>query len=388
MNIEGHIDELRAQFPVTDQYIYLNHAAVAPLPQSVIYAVNRVTQEKGDSGGLHWMDWEEEAEETRKAIAKLINAMPEEISFVPNTSEGLSIIANGLKWKNDNIVTNDLEFPSVVFPWQIQAKKHGLELRIVRNRNEALLMEDFEDKIDKNTRIVAVSHVQFSNGFKIDLERLSGIAHENNAYVIVDGVQAIGQTPVDVKKRQDIDFLATSGYKWLLSPVATGFLFLKRELLEEIDPTFVGYRSDELEHEFHFREISPMKNARRFEHGQLNFPGIAGMRVAISLIEKIGVHNIENRIRTLMDYLIAGISELKGLEVVSSLKPEHRSGIIKVSIMNPHIDPEEIVTKLHEENIIISSRAGGLRISCNFYNTNTEIDQLLDKLSLLTQKLQ
>jgi len=381
-----NIDELRAQFPVTKHYTYLNHAAVAPLPQSVINAVNEVTQEKGDSGGLHWMDWEEEAEETRNAIAGLINATPEEIAFVPNTSEGLSIIANGLKWnKNDNIVTNDLEFPSVAFPWQIQAKKHGLELRIVRNRNEALFLEDFEDKIDRNTKVVAISHVQFSNGFKIDLKRLSHLAHENNAYIIIDGVQGVGQTPVDVKKL-DVDFYTSSGYKWLLSPVATGFLFLKRELIEEIDPTFVGYRSDELEHEFHFREISPTKSARRFEHGQLNFPGIAGMRVAIALLEKIGVHNIENRIRVLMDYLIAGIEEIRELKVISSLTPEHRSGIIKVKIENSDIDPEEIITKLQEENIIISSRAGGLRIPCNFYNTEEEIKRLLDALlSLLTQ---
>jgi selenocysteine lyase/cysteine desulfurase len=216
------------------------------------------------------------------------------------------------------------------------------------------------------------------------LKRLSHLAHENDAYIIIDGVQGVGQIPVDVKQL-DVDFYTSSGYKWLLSPVATGFLFLKRELIEEIDPTFVGYRSDELEHEFHFREISPTKSARRFEHGQLNFPGIAGMQVAIALLEKIGIHNIENRIRVLMDYLIAGIEEIRELKVISSLTPEHRSGIIKVKIENSDIDPEEIVTKLQEQHIIISSRAEGLRISCNFYNTEEEIKRLLDALSLLTQ---
>ncbi len=382
MNIEGHIDELRAQFPVIKRYTYLNHAAVGPLPQRVLDEVSRINQDKGYSGGLHWMDWEEEAEETRKIIARLINAHPEEIAFVQNTSVGLSIIANGLNWeKTDNIVINDLEFPSNLFPWQIQAKRHRLVTKTVQNRNEKLAMEDFEEKIDRHTKIVAVSHVQFSNGFKVDLQRLSKLAHENGGYVITDAVQSLGQMPIDVKKL-DVDFLATSGYKWLLSPIATGFLYIKKDLIDEIEPSIVGYRTDENYHEYSYRTINPAKNARRFEHGQINFPGIAGMRAAIEILESFGIHNIERRIRELVDRLIIGISELKGLKVLSSLKPEHRNGIVKVGGLE---SPDEVVTKLKEDNIVISSRAGGLRISPHFYNTEGEIKQLLDALSFLTQ---
>lgn len=382
MNIEGHIDEFRAQFPVIKHYNYLNHAAVGPLPQPVLDEVSRINQDKGYSGGLHWMDWEGEAEETRKLIAKFINADPEEIAFTQNTSAGLSIIANGLNWeKTDNIVVNDLEFPSNLFPWQIQAKKHGLMTKIVQQRNEELVMDDFEEKIDRHTKIVAVSHVQFSNGFKVDLQHLSKLAHESGGYIITDAVQSLGQMPIDVKKL-DVDFLATSGYKWLLSPIATGFLYIKKELIDEIEPSFVGYRSDENHHEFSYRTINPAKNARRFEPGQINFPGVAGMRAAIELLEGFGIHNIERRIRELVDVLIAGISELKGLKVLSSLKPEHRNGVVKVGGLE---NPDEIVTKLKEDNIVISSRAGGLRISPHFYNTEEEIEKLLEKLSLFTQ---
>ncbi|MFX1520455.1 MAG: aminotransferase class V-fold PLP-dependent enzyme [Promethearchaeota archaeon] len=381
MKTESNIDELRAQFPVTKRYSYLNHAAVGPLPQHVLDEVNRINQDKGYSGGLHWMDWEAEAEETRKIIAKLINANAEEIAFVQNTSVGLSIIANGINWeKTDNILINDLEFPSNLFPWQTQAKRHGLEIRTVQSNNEELAMEDFEEQIDGRTKIVAVSHVQFSNGFKIDLQRLSKLAHKNNAYVITDAVQSLGQMPIDVKKL-DVDFLATSGYKWLLSPIATGFLYIKKELIDEIVPSIVGYRTDENYHEYSYRNITLAKSARRFEHGQINFPGIVGMRAAIEILESVGIHNIERRIRELIDYLIAGISELKALKVISSLKPEHRNGIIKVGGLE---NPDEAVAKLKENNIVISSRAGGLRISPHFYNTKTEIDRLLDKLSLLT----
>jgi selenocysteine lyase/cysteine desulfurase len=382
MNIEGRINELRAQFPVTEQYTYLNHAAVGPLPQRVLDEVIWINQDKENSGGLHWMDWEEQAEETRKIIARFINAHPDEIAFTQNTSAGLSIIANGLNWeKQDNIVINDLEFPSNLFPWQIQARKYGLVTRTVYNRNEELAMEDFEEKIDRHTKIVAVSHVQFSNGFKVDLQRLSKLAHENGGYVITDAVQSLGQIALDVKKL-DVDFLATSGYKWLLSPIATGFLYIKKELIDEIEPSMIGYRTDENYHDFSYRNIELAKNARRFESGQINFPGIAGMRAAIELLEGYGIHNIERRIRELVDRLIAGISELKGLKVVSSLKPEHRNGLVKVGGLE---NPEEVVAKLKEDNIVISSRAGGLRISPHFYNTEGEINKLLDGLSLFTQ---
>jgi len=382
MNIEGHIDELRAQFPVIKRYTYLNHAAVGPLPQRVLDEVSRINQDKGYSGGLHWMDWEEEAEETRKIIARFINADPEEIAFAQNTSAGLSTIANGINWeKTDNIVINDLEFPSNIFPWQIQAKRHGLVTKTVQQRNEELAIEDFEEQIDRHTKIVAVSHIQFSNGFKVDLQRLSKLAHENGGYVVTDAVQSLGQMPIDVKKL-DVDFLATSGYKWLLSPIATGFLYIKKELIDEIEPSIVGYRTDENYHEYSYRTIRPALTARRFEHGQINFPGIAGMRAAIELLDSFGIYNIEKRIRKLVDHLIADISELRGLKVLSSMKPEHRNGIIKVGGLD---NPDDVVKKLKEENIVISSRAGGLRISPHFYNTEKEIEQLLDVLSLLTK---
>ncbi len=382
MNTERHIDELRAQFPVIKRYTYLNHAAVGPLPQRVLDEVSRINQDKGYSGGLHWMDWEDEAEKTRKIIARFINAHPEEIAFTQNTSAGLSIIANGLNWeKTDNIVVNDLEFPSNLFPWQIQAKRHGLVTKTVQQRNEELAMDAFEQEIDSHTKIVAVSHVQFSNGFKVDLQHLSKLAHENGGYVITDAVQSLGQMPINVKKL-DVDFLATSGYKWLLSPIATGFLYIKKELIDEIEPSIVGYRTDENHHEFSYRTITPAKNARRFEHGQINFPGIAGMQAAIELLEGYGILNIERRIRELVDVLIAGISELRGLKVLSSLKQEHRNGLVKVGGLE---NPEEMVAKLKEDNIVISSRAGGLRISPHFYNTEEEIKKLLETLSLLTQ---
>ncbi|HXZ98520.1 MAG TPA: aminotransferase class V-fold PLP-dependent enzyme, partial [Candidatus Acidoferrum sp.] len=216
------IDQIRSEFTITKKYAYFDNAAVGPLPTRVLEAARRVLEEKCE-GSVHWESWESTAEETRKSIAVLIGAGADEIALVHSTSEGVSIVANGLSYeKGSNIVTCDMEFPSNLFPWQAVAKRQGLELRVIRNRDGFLRMDDFVQAIDQKTRIVAVSHVQYSNGFRINLKELSKIAHEHNAYLATDAVQAVGEMPVSVSEL-GVDFLATSGYKWLLSPISTGF---------------------------------------------------------------------------------------------------------------------------------------------------------------------
>jgi selenocysteine lyase/cysteine desulfurase len=368
-------DDVRHYFPVTEKYVYLDHAAVGPLPRSVVEAVKTVTEEKL-YGELYWDSWEKLGEKTRIAIATLLNAIPEEIALTPNTSEGLGIVGNGLSFESgDNIVTSKLEFTSNLFIWQALCKRYHLNLRIVSAKNEKLEIDDFSKVIDDNTRLVAISHVQFSNGFKIDLKELTELAHERGAYVITDAVQSVGQMPVDVRSL-DVDFLACSGYKWLLSPIATGLLYIRKDLLTKVYPSLVGYRSAEDPSDFSFRKFKPAKSAHRFEHGQLNFPGFAGMLEAIRLLTKIGIHNIEKRISTLTDHIIQEVARLKHITVLSPIDTNFRSGIIKLSCREPKI----LMEKLQSKGIIVSIRAGGLRISPHFYNTLNEMDLLIQYL--------
>jgi len=364
-----------------EKYVYLDHAAVGPLPQRVLDAMVKTAEEKR-FGELHWPDWEALVEKTRKTIAQFIKANIEEIALVPNTSEGIGIVANGITWReNDNIVTTDLEFASNLFPWQDQARRHNVELRIVANKDGRLLIEDFEKNINRNTRIVAVSHVQFSNGFKVDLEALSKLVHENDAYLLVDAVQSVGQMPVDVKKL-DIDFLATSGYKWLLSPIATGFLYVRRDLIEEIELSIVGYRSDKNLDDYSFREFDPCESARRFEHGQLNFPGLAGMCEAILMLEGVNMRNVEERILTLTDRIIEGVQEISTIRIKPTPTRENRSGIMSLVCNNA----EDVGEKMIREGIVVSVRRGGIRVSPHFYNIEEEIDKFLASLSRLVKE--
>ena len=372
------IDRIRSEFPVIRKYSYFDHAAVGPLPTRALEAAKRVMEEKSE-GDLHWGSWEDTAEATRKSIADLIKARTEEIALVHSTSEGLAIVANGLSYqKGQNIVTCDMEFASNLFPWQALAKRYGLELRVVRNRDGRLQMEDFDDAIDSKTRIVAISYVQYSNGFRINLGELSKIAHEKGAYIVTDAVQAVGQMPVDVSKL-GVDFFATSGYKWLLSPIATGFLFVRRDLFEELWPTIVGYRSDQHPMGFSFREFNPAQTAHRYEAGQLNFPGFAGMGEAIALLQSFGRENVWQRILALVDRLVDGLQRDTRVQLRSCLDEESRSGIVNVACQ----DPDSASQRLLEHGVVVSVRGGGLRISPHFYNTEKEIDKLISELKHL-----
>jgi selenocysteine lyase/cysteine desulfurase len=239
-------------------------------------------------------------------------------------------------------------------------------------------MEDFSDAIDAKTKLVAISYIQYSNGFRTDLEELSKIAHENGAYVVTDAVQAVGQMPVDVTKL-GVDFLATSGYKWLLSPISTGFLYVRQRLFDELWPTIVGYRSDEHPMEFSYRDFQPAHTARRYEDGQLNFPGFAGMREAIGLLEGVGLENVWRKILSLVALLRNGLQRNTDIQVRSSMDEESKSGIINLACR----DAESIAERLLEHGIVVSVRGGGLRISPHFYNTKDEIDKLLSELNAL-----
>jgi selenocysteine lyase/cysteine desulfurase len=370
------IESIRKEFPVTRKYAYFDHAAVGPLPRKTVESVCRVTEEKCE-GDLHWESWEETAEAVRQSIANLIGARVEEIALTYNTSEGIAIVANGLTYeKGSSVVTCDMEFPSNLYPWQALARRQGIELKVVRNHGGILRMEDFSEAIDPRTRVVAISYVQYVNGFKIDLKELSRIAHENGALVATDAVQAVGEMPVDMSK-VGVDFLATSGYKWLLSPISTGFVYVRHELFGELWPTIVGYRSDENSMDFSFREFQPAHTARRYEGGQLNFPGFAGMRESIALLQEVGIAAIQARIRSHVDRVIDGVKRSANVQVRSCLDEAFRSGIVNFACREPDL----VAERLLKRGIVISVRGGGLRISPHFYNTEGEIDKLVSELN-------
>jgi cysteine desulfurase/selenocysteine lyase len=369
-----NMDKIREQFPITKNKIFLNHAAQSPLPKPVADAVRRFTDDFSNFGDTS-VEWNDGG---KPFFAKLIRAKPEEIAFVENTSIGLNIVANVLHYPpNSKIVTTDLEYPTVVYPWL--RKSLGVKVHYVKNVNGKILIKDMEKAVDDKTVAVAVSHVKYVNGFRHDLRALSKIAHEHGAYLIVDAIQSAGAMQIDVKK-DDVDFLTTACYKWLLSPPGAGYLYVKKELIEKFEPPFVGWASvkQEVFDTIDFWDIWNLRlseTASRFEVGSPSYVSLTGAAEALKMILNFDVENIQKRILKLTDHLIDSVKSL-GLKLQTPEESQYRSGIVNFKIDKP----KEKAESLNRKGIIVSAMAHGLRVSPHFYNTEEEIDRFMEEI--------
>ena len=369
------VNTIRELFPVVENKVFLNHAAQSPLPKPVADALKRCVEELSMYGNVSTS----ERDDCGKALfARLIGAKPEEIALVENTSVGLNIAANVLEYLPDSkIVTTDLEYPSVVYPWL--KKSLGVKIHYVRNVSGKIQLEDFEKAMDDKTVAVAVSHVEYVNGFRNDLRALSQIAHEHGAYLIVDAIQSAGVIPIDVK-REGIDFLTTACYKWLLSPTGAAYLYVREDLIENFEPPYVGWASvkQEIFETVDFWDIWRLRlseTASRFEVGTPSFLSFVGAAEAIKMLLSFGIENIEKRVLRLTDYLIEAVKAL-GLELQTPEEQQYRSGIVNFKVDKP----KEVVEHLKRNNIVVSARARGIRVSPHFYNTEEEIDTLVNEI--------
>lgn len=366
------IREVRESFPVVKNYVYFNHAAHSPASKVVAEAIQKYID-----------SWEKEGTGkdvmAEKSFAKLIGAKDVEIARMPNTSEGLNIVANMLHYRKDsNVVINDMEYPSNVYPWLMQ-RSRGVKVRYVHNVDGKLLLEDVEKMVDDKTVAVAVSHVQWEKGFRCDLRGLSEIAHKHGAMLVVDAIQSAGALQIDVK-REGIDFLACGCYKWLLGPSGAGFLYVRRDLINEFYPPFVGWVSVKMKssQSFDLFRIALHKTARKFQAGSLSSLSFVGAEAALNLILRTGVERIEKRVLTLTSRLIEGLEDV-GVKIQSPVEPEYRSGIVNFKVNNE----QEVLSKLVKDKFIVSLRGGGIRVSPHFYNTIDEVDSFVSKLKSL-----
>lgn len=366
---------LREEFPITSEYTFFNHAAISPIPRRALTAVTGFLTDLAHRATEKYLEWQSVVEETRALFAKLIDASPDEIAFVKNTTEGIAIVAEGLDWRyGDNVVLPDIEFPANVYPW-MNLGRRGVQLKFVRCPDGLVPTERIVDAIDDRTRVVTVSAVQFSSGFRCQLEALGEICRERGILFFVDGIQQLGALDLSVK-RCHIDFLSSDGHKWLLSTEGAGCLYISRERLEDVRPVMAGWRGMVDAHNFLDYRFEFLPTAARFEMGSLNMAGIYALRASISMLLEAGIENVEREILSLTDYLIEGLVE-RGYPVVSSRKPEERSGIV---VFRTGEDPREVVEKLRRERIITTPRGKGVRLSPHCYNTKEEADRFLEIL--------
>ena len=367
--------ELRALFPVTERSIYLNHAAVSPPPITTIRAVEAQLKDVHENGSTNFRSWLEVKEQGRALLANLLGARPDQIAFMRNTSDGLSTVANGLTWRRgDNIVTFNREFPSNIYPWLRVRDAFGVEVRMCEERGGRIDFAELANLIDHNTRVVAISHVQFASGFRMDLERLGRIVRQHDALFVVDVIQALGVVPTDVEA-EFIDVAAGAGHKWLLSPEGIGYLYLSDRARERIQPTLVGWVSVPNPDDYFNFEQGWNRGALAWETGTGPAALLHGFKASLELLTRFGVGNISNYLEELTDDLCESLSG-KRYEVVSSRAHGEKSHIVCIRHLDG-LSAMALYHRLHTKNIITAPRGDRLRIAPHFYNTPAEIEKFI-----------
>lgn len=367
------IQAIRAEFPITKHYNFLDHAAVAPIPNRAAAAIRDYAERAANF--VHIQDSPyRHAEYVRGQSAKLLNADPDEVTFVKNTSEGLAFVANGLHFSTgDNIITSAVEFPANIYPW-MNLQSHGVRLKMIPEDHGRVPTERICEAIDGRTRVVAVSAVQFASGFRADLAELGRVCQEKGVLLCVDAIQALGCTPLDVRA-MNIDFLSADAHKWLLGPEGCGIFFCRRELLRHLRPSTVGWLCMKHAEDFGHYQFEFRDDARRFDAGAYNLAGIFGLGGSLELLLEVGLENVWKRVKELTDRLVTGIRE-KGYRIISSRQPGESSGI--VAFASDRHDPEHVRQHLKAEHrIIVAVRQNRLRASPHFYNTIEEMDHLI-----------
>lgn len=371
------LERYRLEFPVTRSSVYLNHAAISPVASRVRDAMFGIIEDRHCFAMEHFESWLKATEATRASTARLLNADPEEIAIVKNTSEGISLFANGLELKKgDEVVSIEGEFPANYFPWKM-LERQGVGLRLVKQEKGEIPLEVIERALTRHARVVAVSFVQFLSGYRINLEQLGRLCDERGVLLFVDAIQGMGAFPIDVR-RAKIAGLAAGTHKWLMGPEGCGILFVRRDLAERMEPATVGWTSFEGWQQFTSSHLTWRPGAGRFECGALNMAMVYGLGAALELFHEVGVDVIAERILSLTDRLRQGLDR-RGYRIYGPQTRECGSGI--VSFEPRKGSAEDLIARLQDLRIMGSVRGNFVRLSPHFYNTEGEIDQALEVLS-------
>ena len=358
----------REQFPIALDKTFLNHAAISPTPKRVVAALEKLFHEFSHEGLIRYPRWMERIEEVRRLFASLLGASPKEVAFVGNTSEGLSLVASGLDWKQgDGVMVPVPDFPANLYPW-MNLERLGVNVHFVQRQHGRFDADSLEKALKPGTRLLSISSVDFATGFCSDLEAIGQFCRNKGLLFCVDAIQGLGVIPMDVKK-WGIHFLASGGHKWLLSPMGCGGFYVSEEAIDLIHPMRIGWKSVRDPEDFFRIHFDLMPNALRFEPGTLNVAGIIALGVALEFILDIGVDQIHRQILSLNDLLIEGLSH-RSLSIASPLEPGSRSGILSFV---PSGDPEALFRFLLERNVLLSHRGPMIRLSPHFYNNEADI---------------
>jgi len=377
-----HLQALRRQFEVTDHHIYLNHAAVSPLPYHCRELMTGYLDELGRHGAANYPEpLLGPLARVRRLGARLLGgANSEHVFVVRSTTQGIALAATGLPVKEgDNVVLVEREFPANIRPW-LPLRNKGVEVRMVPQRQGRVLLDDLAAAADARTAAISVSFVQFLSGFRLDPAPVAELCRRHDALFVLDAIQGLGAFPLDAEAA-GVDLLSADAHKWMLGPEGVGLGYASARALERIQPAVQGWLSVERPFDFFDLEQPLKAGGARFEEGAYNVAGVSGLRGCLELILQAGVDRISARILELTDHLAEGLQRI-GWEVLSPRESRGEcSGIVLCT--REGVDFETLPEKLDAQGIVASARGGALRLSPHGYNTVEEVDRVLEVLNEL-----
>jgi selenocysteine lyase/cysteine desulfurase len=377
------VEALRAaEFPwaARGDAVYLNNASTGPLPQRAVAAIDEWTRRRAEPFRLRDPELFATLARARELAARLIGAEAGEVALMANTSYGVNLAARALPLAaGDVVLTFDGEFPANVYPWMALAER-GVRLELVPSADGLPDEEALIRALDRReVRAVAVSWVQFATGYRADLARLGRLCRERGVWFFVDAIQGLGPCTLDVRE-VPVDLLACGAQKWLLSPWGSGFCYVRRELVQQLTPSAVGWLavkgSDDfsrlVDYDFRLRD-----DARRFEVATIPYQDVAGFAASLSLLHELGPARVAAHVQALADRIVAWAADRDDVRLVTPADPARRGGIVSLA---PR-DPAAASARLREAGVVHSVREGAVRLSPHGYNTPGELARALDALA-------
>jgi selenocysteine lyase/cysteine desulfurase len=375
VDVDALAERVRTRFPIFERLTYINSCSQGALSDAVRDAYARYLSD-WDEHGAPWEYWVAQLDAARTSVAGLLNADEDEVAITTSVSAGVDALVSAISFEGerDTIVVSDFEFPTIGQISHAQERRGARVEHVPAEADGMIPLERFEAAMDERTALVAVTHVCFRNGARIDVEGVAALAHERGAPLLLDAYQTVGSVPVNVRAL-DCDFLAAGALKYLLGSAGLAFFYCRRDLVEQLYPTATGWFADRNIFEMDIRDYSPASTARRFEAGTPPVPAIYAAIAGIELMREIGIEETERHVRGLTELLLEGVDELGGV-VVTPRAWERRGALTCIA----STDAERLVADLGEEAIVTSSRDGNLRISPHCYNTSEDVETVLEAL--------
>ena len=348
------------------------------MPRTAVDAVRSQLEDVSLNGSANYLEWIATKNRARALVAGMLNVSPENIAFMRNTSDGFAAIASGMDWNpGDNIVSFANEFPANFYPWRHVRDRFGVQLRLAAEHDGRIDLDELISLIDSNTKLVAISAVQFASGFNADLERIAQAAHAVDALFAVDIIQALGARGFDLPGL-GVDIASGASHKWMCAPEGCGLLYVSADARNRVDPTFVGWISVDTPWDFEDREQPFRSNALAWESGTGCSSLFYGLEQSAKLLTDTGLDRIQGYLDDLTDFFCESL-DTNRYEIVSSRAPGEKSSIVCIRHLGG-MTCNDLASHLEKENIVVSPRGDRLRISPHFYNNREDIDRLVSAL--------